>query len=328
MVLVIMTTALADSIACAKAFVAFRVAALITWSDKQWMKPTQNPLLAAALTLCASAFAAGSTFMAKVVGSGTLGPALHPLQVSQGRFLFAFIAISSLAMILRPKMTKPNLKLHIGRSVLGWGGVTLMFAAAVYIPLSDATAISFLNPVFAMIFAIALLGEKVGPWRWLAAAVSLTGALILIRPGAESIQTGALFALGAAVVLGGEVILIKFLTNSDGPFQILLINNTIGIVIATCAAIPVWIWPSPLQWAGLAGVGLLMVSAQAFFTNAMMRGEASFVAPFFYASLVFAALYDAAIFGVIPDLVSLVGALTVLAGAGLLAWREAVRKGR
>ena len=291
------------------------------------MTPEHNPKLAAILTLCASAFAAASTFMAKVVGSGTLGPALHPLQVSQGRFLFAFIAISSLAVVLRPKLTKPNLKLHIGRSFLGWGGVTLMFAAAVYIPLADATAISFLNPVFAMLFAIPVLGERVGKWRWLAAGIALAGALILLRPGADSIQTGALFALGAAVVLGGEVILIKFLTKTDGPFQILLINNSIGIVIASLAAIPVWIWPSPIQWAGLAAVGLLMISAQAFFTNAMMRAEASFVAPFFYASLVFAALYDAAIFQVIPDTVSILGAITILAGAGLLAWRESVRKG-
>lgn len=291
------------------------------------MTPEHNPKLAAILTLCASAFAAASTFMAKVVGSGTLGPALHPLQVSQGRFLFAFIAISSLAVVLRPKLTKPNLKLHIGRSFLGWGGVTLMFAAAVYIPLADATAISFLNPVFAMLFAIPVLGERVGKWRWLAAGIALAGALILLRPGADSIQTGALFALGAAVVLGGEVILIKFLTKTDGPFQILLINNSIGIVIASLAAIPVWIWPSPMQWAGLAAVGLLMISAQAFFTNAMARAEASFVAPFFYASLVFAALYDAAIFQVIPDTVSILGAITILAGAGLLAWRESVRKG-
>ena len=322
-----MNAALADLFGRAKGFVSFRVDGLFRIADKPRMKATNNPSLAALLTLCASAFAAASTFMAKVVGSGTLGPALHPLQVSQGRFLFAFIAISSLAMVLRPKLTKPNLKLHVGRAFFGWGGVTLMFAAAVYIPLSDATAISFLNPVFAMVFAIAFLGERVGKWRWLAAAVSLCGAVILLRPGAESIQTGALFALGAAVVLGAEVILIKFLTKTDGPFQILLINNSIGIVIATCAAIPVWIWPSPAQWAGLAAVGLFMITAQAFFTNAVMRAEASFVAPFFYASLVFAALYDAAIFKVIPDLVSIIGALTVLAGAGLLAWRESVRKG-
>ena len=110
--------------------------------------------------------------------------------------------------------------------------------------------------------------------------------------------------------------------------QFLLINNTIGLIIASAVASTVWIWPSPLQWRGLAGVGFLMITAQAFFTNAMMRAEASFVSPFFYASLVFATLYDLLVYGVIPDAVSILGAACILAGAALLAWREAVRKPR
>jgi drug/metabolite transporter (DMT)-like permease len=280
------------------------------------------------LTLAASGFAAASTLMAKVVASGVLGPALHPLQVSQGRFLFAFLAISTVVALRRPAFTRPRLRLHLARSAFGWGGVTLMFTAAVFIPLSDATAISFLNPVFGMVFAIPFLGEKVGRWRWLAAGIALTGALILMRPGAGSLQAGALFAFGAAVLLGAELVFIKQLTRREGPFQILLINNSIGLVIATAAAASVWIWPSPLQWLGLAGVGLFMISAQACFTNAMMRAEASFVSPFFYATLVFATLYDAVIFDHWPDAVSWAGALTILAGAALLAWREALRKAR
>ena len=65
-----------------------------------------------------------------------------------------------------------------------------------------------------------------------------------------------------------------------------------------------------------------MAAAQACFVNAMARADASFVAPFFYAALVFAALYDAVIFGVVPDVVSILGAVIILLGAGLLAWRE------
>ena len=72
----------------------------------------------------------------------------------------------------------------------------------------------------------------------------------------------------------------------------------------------------------IAGIGWLMAGAQTCFVNAMRLAEASFVAPFFYASLAFAALYDAAVFGVIPDAVSWLGAGTILGGAVLLAWRE------
>ena len=129
-------------------------------------------------------------------------------------------------------------------------------------------------------------------------------------------------ALGAAMVLGMELILIKKLSGREAPLQILLVNNAMGVCIASLAVLPVWVPPTPAQWAALAGIGLMMASAQACFVNAMARADASFVTPFSYLTLVFAALYDALVFDVLPDAVSVLGAGVILAGAGLLAWRE------
>ncbi len=287
------------------------------------IQPRTNPALAATLTLAASAFAAGTTLLAKALGTGALGPELHPLQISHGRFLFAFLGFATAAMIARPQITRPNWGLHIGRSTLGWGGVTLMFAAAAFIPLSDATAISFLNPVVGMLLAIPFLGEKIGPWRWGSAALAFTGAMVLTRPGTGALEFGALLALGAAFAMGGELIFIKKLTGRERPFQILLINNAIGLTIATVAAAFVWQMPTLQQWAALAGIGLLMASAQTCFINAMRMADASFVSPFFYTSLAFAALYDAAVFSVLPDAISWLGAGIILCAAAILVWREA-----
>ncbi|MEJ8563213.1 DMT family transporter [Yoonia sp. GPGPB17] len=281
-----------------------------------------NPPVAVAFMLTATAFIAGTMVMAKSLGTDTLGPPLHPLQISHGRFLFAFIAIASVAVLMRPKIAQPHFGLHIGRTFFGWGGVTLMFAAVAFIPLSDATAISFLNPVFGMLLAIPLLGERVGRWRWFAAFMALLGALILLRPGPESFQLAGLLALGAAVIMGMELIFIKKLANREPSFQILLINNALGLCIATLAVLPVWAMPTAAQWGALATLGMLMASAQACFVNAMARADASFVTPFSYVTLIFATVYDLLIFDVWPDWVSILGAITILSGASLLAWRE------
>ena len=214
----------------------------------------------------------------------------------------------------------------MARSVLGWGGVSLMFAAVAFIPLSDATAISFLNPVFAMVLAILFLGERVGPVRWAAAAIAFAGALILLRPGLESFQPAALLALSAAAVMGAEITCIKRLSGREAPLQILLINNTIGMAIASLAVVPVWQAPTGAQWAALAGIGVLMLTAQVCYVNAMARADASLVVPFSYATLIFATLYDLAIFNVIPDAVSITGAGVIVAGGALLAWREGRRR--
>lgn len=283
-----------------------------------------HPLVAVAFMLAATAFIAGTTLLAKIAGAGPEG--LHPLQISQGRFLFAFLGLWTAAAVLRPRFTKPAMKVHVARTVTGWAGVSGMFAAVQFIPLSDATAITFLNPVFAMILAILFLGERVGPWRWLAAAIAFTGALVLIRPGPGTFEPGALIALGAAAIMGTEITILKALTGREKPFQILLINNSLGVAIATAVALFVWRWPTPTQWATLAALGLMMASAQALYTQALRRADASFVMPFSYATLVFAALYDFGVFRVIPDALSFTGAGIILAGGILLAWREGRRR--
>jgi drug/metabolite transporter (DMT)-like permease len=283
----------------------------------------QNNALAAVLILGATAFIAATTLMAKTLSTDALGKPLHPLQISHGRFLFAFLGLGLAACILRPRVVAPNWRLHFARTTCGWAGVTLMFASVAYIPLADATAISFLNPVFAMMLAIPLLREQVGRVRWSAAALALVGALVLLRPTPESFQPAALLALGAAMIMGLELIFIKKLAGRENPFQILLINNMIGLCIASCAVITVWAPPTTAQWGLLAGIGLCMAVAQTCFVNAMARADASFVAPFSYATLIFAAAYDALFYGVRPDLVTYIGAAIILTGALWLALREA-----
>ncbi|WP_085306828.1 DMT family transporter [Planktotalea arctica] len=285
--------------------------------------PTPNPRLAMALMICATAFIAATTLLAKAIGTGALGAPLHPIQITHARFLFAALTLGSAALLMRPHFGPVHLKLHVLRTTCGAVGVTLMFASVAFIPLSDATAISFLNPVFAMIFAIFLLGEKVGPVRWSAAGIAMIGALILLRPGSGAIAPGALLALGAALMLGLEVIFIKRLSRRERPFQILLVNNAIGLIIATLAVLTLWEPPSLHQWIALAGIGVFMALAQTCFLNSVARADASFVVPFSYATLLFAAAYDAMIFNVIPGATSFLGAGIIIAGAALLAWREA-----
>jgi len=290
---------------------------------KMFTPRAQNPGQAAALILLSTVFIAASLTMAKALTTGALGADLHPLQVSHGRFLSAFLLFACIAAFRWPITGPVHWKLHVGRSSFGWAGVTLMFASLAYIPMADATAISFLNPVFAMALAIPLLGEKVGRVRWAAAAIAFAGAMTLLRPTPESFQPGAMLALAAAAVIGMELIFIKKLAGREAAFQILIVNNAIGLVIASVAVVMVWQIPTPTQIAGLAAVGGLMACAQVCFINGMARADASYVAPFSYAALVFAALYDFVIFDAVPDWITWLGAAVILSGALMLALREA-----
>jgi drug/metabolite transporter (DMT)-like permease len=270
----------------------------------------------------ASAIIAVTSLLAKALGRGVEGSALHPFQVTAGRFGFAIALVLAVSLWLRPGFTGAAWPVHVGRTLCGWAGATCLFAAAAAMPLAEATAISFLSPLATMLLAIPLLGERVGPARWIAAAIALLGALLLIRPGTDAYQPVALIALASAAFIGMEAILVKQLSDREPPMRILLINNAMGAVIAAIAAAFVWIPPSPTQWGMLAALGMSMLGAQALFIQALRAADASYVVPFFYTTLVFAALYDMALFGDWPDPWSQLGIAVIVAGAMLLAWRE------
>lgn len=90
----------------------------------------------------ASALLAGTTLIAKVLGSATGDNPLHPLQITAGRFVFAFLTLLPLLAWQRPSLKGAVWSNHLMRVMLGWAGVSCMFAASAVMRLSDATALS------------------------------------------------------------------------------------------------------------------------------------------------------------------------------------------
>jgi len=279
----------------------------------------RHPIL---LAITASLFFAGSTFLSKLLGTGVFGDALHPLQVTHSRFGFGFVTALILVLASRRRIVRPHYRLHILRSTLSWLGVVIIFTGVVYIPASDAVALTFLNPIFAMVFAVLILKEQVGRHRWVAAFCALGGGILLIRPEAAGINLIALMCLGGAAIIGFEIIIIKMLASREDVFQILLINNTIAAILASLPLLLVFDMPSATQWVGLMAVGVVMVTGQMLFLFAMRVSNASLIAPFIYATLIFVMLFDFAVLRVVPDVISLAGAGIIITCGSYIAWRE------
>lgn len=289
---------------------------------------TQSTSAKAALYMvAASVFLAVSTFLAKGVAgrfeSLTQAAEIHPLQITAARFIVAWLVWVVFISIRRVPFEPVHWPLHIVRTAFGWLTVTCVFWASSLMALADATAISFLTPVVTLILAVLVLKERVGPVRCSAVAIMLFGALVLLRPGTSAFQPAALIALVAAVTSAFEAMFIKRLTAREPRVQILFINNSIGMLIAVVAAMAVWVWPTVQQSIVLLGVGLSMAVAQVFFLTSMRDGDASFVIPFMYSTLIFAGILDYAVFGDSTDAVGALGAIIIVLGAVFLALREA-----
>ena len=278
-----------------------------------------HPILLAVL---ASFFFASSTFLSKLLGSGEWGDPLNPLQIAHARFAFGLMTAVALAVFFGPRLTRPHFKLHVLRSACGWAGIAILFTGVLYIPASDAVALTFLNPIFAMVFAVKILMESIDNQRWWAAAIALFGGLLLIRPEANGLNPIALLCIFGAIIIGVEIVVIKLLTLREGVFQILVINNAIAVLLASIPLMFVFMMPTASQWLALTAVGVTMVIGQLLFLFAMKAVDASLVSPFIYSTLIFVGTLDYFILDVQPDAISLLGGALIIASGSYIALRE------
>jgi drug/metabolite transporter (DMT)-like permease len=287
------------------------------------LQPTTQSIV---LVLVSVALFALLSLVAKLLGTDTLGPPLHPMQISAARFIVALLFLGAIVLVKPVSFDQVPWGLHLRRGIAGWCGVTCLFTAAIVMPLADATAISFLSIIVTLGLSVFMLKERAGPRRWGAAMIALIGALLITRPGTSAFQPVALIALLAAVFIGFEIIFIKQLSGREPVLRILIINNMIGATISAVVIGFVWQAPTAAQWLLIILIGFLMIGVQATNILAMQRGDASFVAPFWFATPAFAAVYDYLAFSQTISTPSGLGILLIISGGIFISWREHAAK--
>jgi drug/metabolite transporter (DMT)-like permease len=202
---------------------------------------------------------------------------------------------------------------------------TMLLIAFMLMPLAGATAIMFSSPIFATLASAYFLHEKVGPTRWSALLVGFCGVLVIAAPGADSIQIGALFALGNAIMFGTVVAGVRGMTATESA-QTLIMYQLSLLTCGYAVTLPfAFVMPTP-------GDALIMIisgvgngAAQYWWTRAIHLAPTSAVVPFQYPQLVWAMLLGFAVWGELPTLALLLGSAIVIASGMFLFWREARR---
>jgi len=244
----------------------------------------------------------------------------------QTAFFRAAFSILLLLPMIASGQVKPwhskRIKGHFWRTVMGTASMVLGFYAVSMLALADATALGFSQPLFSVCVAALILGEKVRWRRWSATIVGFVGVLVMVRPGAGSLQPGALVALANALTVALSILLVKRLSDSETPLMILTQFAIWSTLLLTVPAIWVWRWPDGWGWALAVGVSASATLGQYFWVQAFKAGEMSAVAPFEYLRLPFAVFMGWLIWGQMPEIWTYVGAAIVIGSALYIAHRE------
>jgi drug/metabolite transporter (DMT)-like permease len=206
---------------------------------------------------------------------------------------------------------------------MGTVSMVLGFYAVSMLPLADATALGFSQPLFSVCVAALIIGEKVRWRRWSATIVGFLGVLVMVRPGAGSLQPGALIALANALTVALSILLVKRLSDSESPLMILTQFAIWSTLLLAIPALWVWRWPSAGGWTLAVGVSASATVGQYFWVQAFKSGEMSAVAPFEYLRLPFAVFMGWLIWGQMPEIWTYIGAAVVIGSTLYIAHREA-----
>lgn len=204
--------------------------------------------------------------------------------------------------------------LQLFRNVVHFGGQYGWFVGIAFLPLTEVFAIEFTVPIWTMVLAIPVLGEKLTRVRALVALIGFSGVLIVLRPGAEIIDIAALAVVAAAICYAAAHVFTKRLADTDSNLAILFYMVAVQLPLGFIPSLENWYWPTLANWPWIIIVGLAGLSAHYCLTSAFRLADATVVVPMDFLRLPLIAAIGYFAYDEALDPFVLFGALLIMVG--------------
>ena len=162
----------------------------------------------------------------------------------------------------------------------------------------------------------------------MALGLGALGAMLIIRPGFEAVDIGAMLAIGSTASAAISKLCAKSLTRTEDPTTIAAYVQFLMTPITLVVALFVWQWPTAEQFAGLVAIGVLGSLGHLFTAKAYSLADISFAEPLSFIRMIFATVFGYVVFSEIPDAWTWAGAFTILAAATIISYRERLARQR
>ncbi|MEK9847763.1 MAG: DMT family transporter, partial [Rhodospirillaceae bacterium] len=271
--------------------------------------------------------AASFTIMTSLIR--VIAQEIHPFEIGFFRTITNLILMIPFVLRTGPTVFQTeNHKVYALRGLIGVAFVMSYFSGAAMIPVSDSQALIFTSPLFAAALVVVFLGEKIRGRRMVALGIGFVGAMIILRPGFDAINLGAVLVLIGAMTNGASNALVKYTTRKDHPDTAVLFLMLYVTPLIALPTVFVWVTPSWEQLGFLLAIGFFATLNQRFLSRAFAAADATAVLPYDFSRLPFAALIGWFVFSELPDFWVWVGGAIIFAASIYIAHRESLASRR
>jgi drug/metabolite transporter (DMT)-like permease len=207
------------------------------------------------------------------------------------------------------------------RGMLGFSALSCYYVSLAALPLADATVLQNTTPLVTALLAWWLLGERVGWAAAFAIACGIGGVLLVVHPGfaAGAAPAGVAIALAGATLSATAYVTVRQLVRTEHPLVIVFYFPLIATPLALPWAAAQAVWPSPLDWLLLAGIGVATQLGQVLLTMALAIEHAGRATALGYLQVCFAMVWQLVVFGQAPAAGTIAGAALIIAGTVAVA---------
>lgn len=239
----------------------------------------------------------------------------------------------------------PGTRAMLGRGLIMFLAYFSYYIALPALPLATTVALYFSAPLFITLLSVALLGERVGPRRWVALGCGFLGVTIMLGPQGGGFDWAAILPVLSGFAYALSMIAARHLGKTESGAALafwgnvvffaisLLLSATLGQVGAAGATHPSlgflfrpWAMPSGLDLALMMATGVVAALGLTLLTQAYRIAEASIVTPFEYTAMIWSVIYGWIIWQDWPGARDWIG-IAIIIGSGLyILWRESQPK--
>jgi drug/metabolite transporter (DMT)-like permease len=283
-----------------------------------------RPLLALGVRLLTAAALATMAMLVKLAGErgAHLIELIFWRQLLTTVLLGAGLALTGRLALLRTR----RLPAHARRAASGLFGMIFTYGAVLLLPLAEATTLGFTAPIFAVLIAMVLFREKIGPYRWAAVAIGFAGVLVVMRPDVGLHDGITLSGVAVGLIAPLMVAVISFqiqdLNKTESPWSIVFWFAALSTPVAALGLPFVIAGHDPVTWGIILLMALIGAGAQMLLTTSLRFGSAAVILLMDYTALLWATFYGYAVFDHAAPASLWLGAPLIIVAGVLIAWRE------
>ncbi len=211
-----------------------------------------------------------------------------------------------------------DIRAHVVHACFGISTMACFYFALRTLPLATVTSINFTTPVFGLLLARLLFGERVSAIGWTAMAIGFLGTLLILRPDSSGIGLDTLVVLIGSIIAAAMNLTVRRMPARSTNFAVIFYLSLFGAVFFAVIGSPAVETPTLPEFRLFMALGLIALGVHTCMAFAYRFASSMLIGALDYLRIIWAILIGYLVFAEQPDSLDAAGIALIIASGWIV----------